>query len=57
MVKVYLTEKLVKSKLSKESKTSKYHKIDSKNAQIVTENIFKFLEYLDSIKKRFYDLD
>lgn len=47
IVKVYLASKLVKSTVSKAVKFSKYHKIDSKNAEVVTENVFECLQYLD----------
>jgi hypothetical protein len=47
IVKVYLASKLVKSTLSKVVKFSKHHKIDSKNAGAVTENVFECLQYLD----------
>jgi hypothetical protein len=47
IVKVYLANKLFKSTFSKAVKFSKCHKIDAKNPEIVTENVFECLQYLD----------
>jgi hypothetical protein len=47
VVKVYLVGKVTRNAFSKLGAISKNHKIDSKNADIVTENVFKCLEYLD----------
>ena len=41
IVKGYLANKFLKSTLSKS------HKIDSKNAGVVTKNVFECLQYLD----------
>ena len=47
LVKFYLSSKFVESTISKAGEIAKYHKIDSKNAEVVTENIFECLQYLD----------
>jgi hypothetical protein len=47
IVKTYFGIKLVKSTISKTIQFSKNHKIDSKNVEVVTENIFQCLQYLD----------
>lgn len=47
IVKFYLTGKFVNATSSKVAKLAKDHKIDSNNTEIVTENLFDCLEYLD----------
>lgn len=47
VAKVYLTGKFINSTVSKTGKWAKLHKIDSKNSEVVTKNLFDCLEYLD----------
>ena len=47
MVKFYLIGKVINTKTLKIGRLAKNHKIDSKNPEIVTENIFNYLEYID----------
>lgn len=52
ILKVYVFNKLIKNKIVtntvlKGIEFSKCHQIDSKNAKIVTENVFECLQYLE----------
>jgi len=47
MVKFYLAGKIIDSTVSKTNRLAKYHKIDSKNTEVVTNNLFDCLKYLD----------
>lgn len=47
LIKIYVVKKLVVNTFSKTVEFSKQHKIDSKNAEVLTENVFQCLEYLE----------
>lgn len=47
VVKMYLGTKIVKSAYSKAVQISKSHKIDSKDPEVVTNNLFDCLQYID----------
>lgn len=47
IAKVHSSTKVINSAYLKLNKISKHHKIDSKNTEVVAENLFKCLEYLD----------
>lgn len=47
MVQFYLAGKIVNSTISKAGRLAKHHRIDSKNSEVVTANLFDCLEYLD----------
>lgn len=47
MVKFYLASKVINGTVSKAGRLAKHHKIDSKTAEVVTENGFECLDYLD----------
>jgi hypothetical protein len=47
LAKGYLATRIIDHTVSKAVKVAKHHKIDSKNTQVVSENLFDCLEYLD----------
>ena len=47
MVKYYLTGKIVDKTIIKTVKVAKHHKINSKDSEVVSQNLFDCLEYLD----------
>jgi len=47
IVKFYLAGKFINAIGSKATRLAKDHKIDSKNAEVVSENLFDCIEYLD----------
>lgn len=47
VMKVYVTGKVAKKTFSKIENISKCHKIDSKDAHVLTNNVFECLQYLE----------